>query len=257
MNPYHYIKSVQKIILHKGLVNSLSPTAYQVTQLKQLKYSYINTNNLFNADRYSWVNNLKITNSMTLANYSPPLFFGKFHFSTKKDQEKRAQGILERMQLYKKAHLVMMDGHGRMLWSILNHMEVTKIPLNMYDFTLVDSTINVTEWHKNFLPKDITYVTCDIMDLYLDNWVGSYDHYLYLNFCGTYGERDKILMCAHKLIMMKIPFIIGFSLRSKSREFFTKNKSLTNVGLQSILIKMGCDVLCRNGMYVTLCYDIK
>lgn len=254
---HQYIKSLRKIILHKGSVNSLSPTAHQVTQLKQLNYSYINTNNLFNASRCDWVNNLKITNSMALANYSPPLFFGKFHLSTKSDQGKRAQGILERMKLYKKTHLVMMDGHGRMLWSILNHMEIEKIPLNVYDFTLVDSSVNVTEWHKNFLPRDIACVTCDIMNLYLDNWTSSRDHYLYLNFCGTYGERDKILMCAHKLIMMKIPFMIGFSLRSKSREFFTKNGLLTNVGLQSTLIKMGCDILCRNGMYVTLCYDIK
>lgn len=258
MDKQKYVGLLHKIILSKKTSNSFIPTSYQVTQLKNLNCSYAQSNSPFNGSRNEWLSNLKVENNKSiLTNFSPPLFFGKFHRGTKNDHEKRAQYILKQMQLYKKTSLITMDGHGRMIWSIMNQMNYAKIPSSLYGFVLADIDKDVTEWHKNFLPKGIACITYNILDMYLNNIFVSNKDYLYLNFCGTYGQRNKILMCAHKLIIQKVPFMISFSLRSKNRTHFTKDGSLTNVGLYSVLIKMGCDVLCRNGMYVTLCYDIK
>lgn len=244
-----YIDSLRKIICINKQINNLAPSSTQVDQLMELNYQYIKKTTVpFNKNKQTWFDNfIQSTNS------PHPLFFGKFSTGIQQNQKKRSEHVITMMEKHNKTNLVTMDGHGRLVWSIINVLSLHNISIKKFQFIIVDIDENVTKWHNNFLPKDITSYTNNILNTCFSKKLNK-NNYFYFNFCGTYGQRYEIIHRVKYLINENMPFTISFSTRGKKQNF-TKAGLITNNGMKNILLDLGCKEICKYSHMITLYYE--
>lgn len=82
-------------------------------------------------------------------------------------------------------NLVILDGHGRFLFALLEALFKTKEPSLMnIEITVVERDQSVHEWHQLFFPRD---VRCVRGDIYSHQSIPRQETLTYFNFCGIGG----------------------------------------------------------------------
>ena len=156
----------------KNDLNPLQPTAKQVAELKANEKTYTFLQSL---TPYKW--------AQTLESFKNLLFCGKSK-SKISDQEARAEQLAKRILANPKIkEVVLMDGHGRFMLSLLKKLGLRA---NRLTYTVVDINSNVVEWHKYFFPKN---TESKLGDIY--NYEPKEDRIVYMNFCGIGGLNGQ------------------------------------------------------------------
>ena len=177
-----------------------------------------------------------------------PLLFSPFarnHRSIFNDQESRAKFIVDHMDKKNYDDLITMDGHGRLIYSIINHVKQTN--KNSHKIHLVDIDKTTNEFHKQVFPKEIfetgnnTLVSVpkeqDILNMDSDFLKSVKNPLLYLNFCGisccstrkTSG-RDRVKKFLEEWLKNHSSVMLSVSLRPHGFEEMVDGK-LTNYGM--------------------------
>lgn len=102
--------------------------------------------------------------------------------------------------------IVMLDGHGRTLYFLLEALKISKtlIEPQRYDqlkqnITIIEATDDVQEFHQMTFPNEVSCVKNDVFD-YLQN-VDFSSTLVYLNFCGLGipGVKDTVQKTTNNL----------------------------------------------------------
>lgn len=134
-----------------------------------------------------------------------PILFSPFqrnHQNIYDDQNKRSSYIVDYMKKNPDSELVTMDGHGRLIYSIISLFEKEKSFIDSKKkIHLVDIDKTTNEFHKKIFPSDVFNNTINIPEeqdiLKLDTSFFEREKisnpFLYLNFCGISccGTKDK------------------------------------------------------------------
>lgn len=113
------------------------------------------------------------------------------------DQLARAQAYAELFWMKNYSTIVLMDGHGRMLYTILKCLQHWDINIDQLDIYVVDLDPIVHEWHQLFFPNNVISLQDDIIDL-LEQHLDLQDEdenptvLPYLNFCGLHGQQERV-----------------------------------------------------------------
>ena len=160
-----------------------------------------------------------------------PLLFSPFkrnHKTIFNDQVSRAQKIVDHMNQKGYEDLITMDGHGRLIYSIIHYVKQTKkVPPKIH---LVDIDKTTNEFHKKIFPKEVfetgnhTQVSIpeeqDILKMDPEFLKTVRNPLLYLNFCGisccsigrTSG-RDRVKKFLQEWLKDHSSVMISVSLR--------------------------------------------
>ena len=105
------------------------------------------------------------------------------------DQVTRAKAIAKEIVAKGIKDIVLMDGHGRITYLILDELKKLKRNyMNKCNFFLYDINETVTKWHELFFPKSFVCETKNVT--FLDK-VFLESKLLYLNYCGIGSLDDK------------------------------------------------------------------
>ena len=177
-----------------------------------------------------------------------PILFSPFkrnHKTIYNDQVSRAQKIVDHMNQKGYDDLITMDGHGRLIYSIIQYVKETKkVPPKIH---LVDIDKTTNEFHKKIFPKDVfesgdhTKVSIpkeqDILNMDSEFLQTVKNPLLYLNFCGisccsvgrTSG-RDRVKKFLQEWLKNHSSVMISVSLRPHGFEEVVDGV-LTNYGM--------------------------
>jgi hypothetical protein len=151
--------------------NPLQPSVEQVNELKK----HVQTSTFFQSlTPYKW--------SQILENFKDLLFINKSKIS---DQEDRANILVQQIMTNPEIKkIVIMDGHGRFLLTLLKKLGLRA---NHLKITVVDINPVVVDWHKCFFPKKIESIYDNIF-----NYEPSNTQLVYMNFCGLGGLKGQM-----------------------------------------------------------------
>lgn len=193
---------------------------------------------------------------------TPPLFNGLGKSAEKKwaDQRERAKAVAKLMVEAQLKKIVLMDGHGRFVFALLDALLSLEQDLAEYAISLVDMDLDVHDWHVEFIPGTHAYV--DILDL-----EPSSDTFYYLNFCSLGDQKRRTLnFIAHAPKPLMVSFFrrnpIGAIGLQNGRlvppDGHCKNKdgSLSFVGMITELNQLNYAVVSSRGLFVTLVIKI-
>lgn len=177
-----------------------------------------------------------------------PILFSPFkrnHKTIFNDQVSRAQKIVDHMNQKKYDDLITMDGHGRLIYSIIHYVKQNKkVPPKIH---LVDIDKTTNEFHKKIFPKEVfetgkhTHVSIpeeqDILKMDPEFLKTVRNPLLYLNFCGisccsvgrTSG-RDRVKKFLQEWLKSHSSVMISVSLRPHGFEEVVDGV-LTNYGM--------------------------
>lgn len=161
--------------LLSGFKNNKNPLQPTEEQVMELKYNKQTSDFLRSLTPYKW--------GQILEKHKDLLFIGK---SKKKiaDQELRAGQLAQRILANPKIkNLVMMDGHGRFLLTLIEKLGKRA---NTLSITVVDINSTVVDWHKYFFPKNVESIEANIF-----NYEPSDTQMVYMNFCGIGGIKGQ------------------------------------------------------------------
>jgi hypothetical protein len=131
---------------------------------------------------------MSLTRRRWLNTFSKDHFYFDNHIKKFKDQKTRAIILLDKLLLYKKRKICIMDGHGRFLYQILyltNNVEKYKILKNIKIFVCeIDSESH--KFHKHIYPNNVCAVKMDIFEF--ANMYNDKDCIFYYNFC-SFGKN--------------------------------------------------------------------
>jgi len=102
------------------------------------------------------------------------------------DQQKRARKVAGIMIEKRLKKILLMDGHGRFVFALLDALLSYEQDLAAYTISLVDLDPNVADWHEEFIPG--THVYGDILGLEVED-----DTFYYLNFCSLGDQKRRVL----------------------------------------------------------------
>lgn len=89
---------------------------------------------------------------------------GGFRQSEFQDQNIRGQEIANEIVRSRPTRLIRLDGHGRMLASVLHHLlQLEYEDLETINISIVDICPTVNEFHQLFLPRSIDPVEIDVL----------------------------------------------------------------------------------------------
>ena len=151
--------------------NPLQPSIEQVNELKK----HVQTSTFFQSlTPYKW--------AQMLENFKDLLFINKSKIS---DQEDRANILVQQIMTNPEIKkIVIMDGHGRFLLTLLQKLGIRA---NHLKITVVDINPVVVDWHKYFFPKKIESIYDNIF-----NYEPSNTQLVYMNFCGLGGLKGQM-----------------------------------------------------------------
>jgi hypothetical protein len=177
-----------------------------------------------------------------------PVLFSPFkrnHKTIYNDQVSRAQKIVDHMSQKGYEDLITMDGHGRLIYSIVHYVKQNKkVPPKIH---LVDIDKTTNEFHKKIFPKDVfetgdhTLVSIpkeqDILNMDPEFLKTVRNPLLYLNFCGisccsvgrTSG-RDRVKKFLQEWLKNHSSVMISVSLRPHGFDEVVDG-TLTNYGM--------------------------
>jgi len=152
-------------------INPLQPSIEQVNELKK----HVQTSTFFQSlTPYKW--------AQILEKFKDLLFINKSKIS---DQEDRANILVQQIMTNPKIKkIVIMDGHGRFLLTLLKKLGLRA---NHLKITVVDINPVVVDWHKCFFPKKIESIYDNIF-----NYEPSNTQLVYMNFCGLGGLKGQM-----------------------------------------------------------------
>jgi hypothetical protein len=189
VSPKVYSVVLKKIL--SGFKNNLNPLQPSKDQVNELK-SHIETNTFLQSlTPYKW--------GQIMENFKDLLFIGKSKTKIF-DQENRAEQLAQRILSNPKIkELVMMDGHGRFLLTLLKKLGLRANRLNI---TVVDINTTVVEWHKYFFPKNVKSIEGNIF-----NYEPSETCLVYMNFCGLGGIKGQMALANYLAKIKKSPLV--------------------------------------------------
>jgi len=172
------------------------------------------------------------------------------------DQLQRAGGIAQAMVAKQLRKIVLMDGHGRFVFALLDALLSLEQNLAEYTISLVDLDPDATNWHVEFIPG--THVHCDILDLEPKE-----DTFYYLNFCSLGHQKRRAL---EFMALAPKPLMVSFFLRNPIGKIAVENGRLTPpkgnrknkdgslsfVGMITEMQQLNYDVFSSRGHFVTL-----
>ena len=126
------------------------------------------------------------------------------------DQEKRAESLAKKMEDSHVHKIILMDGHGRLVYSLLSKIkERQALNVDSVEVTLVDIDQDVHEWHQAFMP-----MAKNIYGSIFDQ-KPSEDVVMYLNFMGLggAGQNEKLLEWLQKYEKERSRVVLSFSAR--------------------------------------------
>jgi hypothetical protein len=127
------------------------------------------------------------------------------------DQTHRSFEIFHSLFVRKSKRLLLMDGHGRMIQNVLNHLKTYNKDIDEYKFFVCDIDEHVHKWHTLFLPRGCRSLFQDILEL------ERYPPVVYLNFCGL----TNVLVNNNMKLISKMKKIV---LKTKGDLFFSSSK---------------------------------
>ena len=142
----------------------------------------------------------------------------KYNTKLKLNQEQRALAVLKALEVQGSSVLILMDGHGRFLFTIMKLMTAQGKNVDDYTFIVVDINSTCHSWHQRFFPKSVYSIKADIFDF--ESTISG-NCLTYYNFCGM-GTDPNMHENLRSSISWKVlnnkPFIISCSFRNVSLE---------------------------------------
>jgi hypothetical protein len=172
LRPKDHFAIIRKILVDfTQRINPLQPSIGQVNELKK----HVQTSTFFQSlTPYKW--------SQILENFKDLLFINKSKIS---DQEDRANILVQQIMTNPEIKkIVIMDGHGRFLLTLLKKLGLRA---NHLKITVVDINPVVVDWHRCFFPKKIESIYDNIF-----NYEPSNTQLVYMNFCGLGGLKGQM-----------------------------------------------------------------
>lgn len=129
------------------------------------------------------------------------------------DQKKRADAIVKNLNGSKS--ILMMDGHGRMYYSILKSLVYHGFDVDEFHFTFVDIDPMVNNWHLIFFPEK----SCTSLEKCIFKHIKEMSSktiictFVYFNFCGLYDMHESIKITLKKICLFGKHHMISMSER--------------------------------------------
>jgi len=119
-----------------------------------------------------------------------------FFQDVSKDQRMRSLHIAETFWMDDYQILVMLDGHGRMLYQILRDLEQHQVDIDAITVYIVELDPITHLWHEIFFPKNVISMNGNILELlnlHIKNDPMNTACVLpYLNFCGLHNQQRRV-----------------------------------------------------------------
>ncbi len=136
------------------------------------------------------------------------------NFAVWTDRQTRVKHMVDTIIKYNKKHIVLLDGHGRIVLELLFQLYNRKVNLDEYTITLCELDNTVHEWHKLFFPTSITKKQCNVFN-YLNDMQPDHikNTFVYLNFCGISKSVDNLFKLLATPSWKKEPILISYATR--------------------------------------------
>jgi hypothetical protein len=142
-----------------------------------------------------------------------------------KDQFRRACEICKELLSANKTEVILLDGHGRMVFMILFILYNKSIDINIYTFHVFELKRVVYDWHTMFFPASCSHYNTTIFNYRnRKNFLTfSADCVLYLNFCGISDQLTELIeYIAAAIWTTKVRVFVSFGTRGISKERITR-----------------------------------
>lgn len=106
------------------------------------------------------------------------------------EQKRRAKYLIEQVIKTSAKEIVLLDGHGRMLFLVLSLLREHDL-LQQVSITVVDSDEGAHEWHELFFPEGVSSINEDLFQ-YVKK-TPTKNMYIYANFCGLMGNTQELV----------------------------------------------------------------
>lgn len=237
------VKDLLKILKSNSNENKFIITPEQLLKIKEFKSNYSdifkNTKNWLEFFSEFGENNLPVL-------FSP---FKRNHKNIFDDQQNRARHILSLIKQNPDFELITMDGHGRLIYTLLDLLKKNNLMLKKIHLLDIDN--NTNNYHKEMFPSDIFSniinipETQDILEIdsFLEKENIKYP-LLYLNFCGISCCGNKVLdgktrvtNFVKKWLENNTKLIISFSMRPSGLKESYKNRITIYGMLKQFVLK--------------------
>lgn len=132
------------------------------------------------------------------------------------DQLKRAKKVAKTMVKRGLKNIVLMDGHGRFVFALLDALLSRRQNLAEYTISLVDLDLNAHAWHAEFIPG--THVHDDILERKREE-----NTFYYLNFCSLGHQKQSAL---DYMVDAPKPLMVSFFRRNSIGKIAIENGRL-------------------------------
>lgn len=145
------------------------------------------------------------------------------------DGKRRAAKVVENMLRLGKRKLVLIDGHGRLLWHIFGEMIRRGLDPDDYEVYVVDICGVATAWHLAFFPLNVVSVESDICLYAFPEGA-----YVYFNFCSV--NRELAIKLRQLPQIREGHFMISFTERNATDELVAFRSWLAkHTGMNSVI----------------------
>ena len=112
-----------------------------------------------------------------------------------RDQFYRAYEICDELIDSNKTEVVLLDGHGRMVFLILFILSIKNVDINIYRFHVFELNAVVYNWHTMFFPSSCTHYNTTIFNYRnrTDLVTFSSSCVVYLNFCSVSDQLTELI----------------------------------------------------------------
>ena len=146
-----------------------------------------------------------------MENHGDPVLFRVVGDRVQSDQDIRARQIVRCLEERNITRIRLMDGHGRMLFSIMHALVLAGKNLHNYTFEVYDICEQAHEWHSHFFPE--SNVISIQRNILLDEVPAG--TFLYLNFTSIGDQGDAIMTFLMRHFETKtVPIMISFLARN-------------------------------------------
>jgi hypothetical protein len=184
LTPQEFNYELSTILSQKNTTNTMIPSN---TQLDDILEKQWNLNRLPFMDWYNIMNDTRYMNS----NKGIPILFKMlYHYNSIYNYSMiRGDSIVDTMVRNGITTLQLIDGHGRMVFSVLDALISRNLNLDDYTIEVYEKDHIAYEWHKQFLPAGVKNIKMDILKLEYCP-----EKLIYLNFCSIPNNNlQKVL----------------------------------------------------------------
>ena len=160
--------------------------------------------------------------------YNEYKIYNEIHSKKSKDQQERAEILLDRFLLNKEKSLCLMDGHGRFLYQILyltQYSDKYKILKNLKIF-VCEINSECHKYHKKTFPKTVKVIKMDIF--YYGNMYNDKNCIFYYNFCSFGKDYNYIIENLIRQINKNYLIMVTFHVR-KAKYLYKFANLLDNI----------------------------